>query len=402
MVRLTESTQRGGCLVLKLDLPRAADTQLLDFTLPEGFKDLRINDHLLTEMGTGGVWTLEGRRLKGLLLQPADRLFLSWRGGSRLHRPSPDRRRGHRGLVSVDAGTRSAATATLNLKVLANQTDLWRLLVPAGAEVKLATPADEGRLKDISYLDIPFFRIVTLTLKDRSADPLSVIVTHEATGLRSGGVPSPIGPFLVVGAARQSGTILVSNAAPICGYAVSLPPRRPPRTLTAEESRQPGSQGFTYHGVPLSIRADDAAALALLSLQAEAVNGQLEVRPLYQLRLSRELGERRWQLLTTLDVRQVQPGASRLEIVLPADSRYGAYHERRRSPSSAGGARRIAGRVAQLRIAAGGGGRGGPGSACARVAPRSGPMGAIQVPFPSAIRANSRCRHGHLRPAPLP
>ncbi len=327
VVRLVESTQRGGCLVLKLDLPRSPDTQI-ELTLPEGFKDLRANDRPVGERppgeADGPIFELHGRRLTGLLLLGAtDKLQLSWRGARAATGPLQTAAEG-RVLVSVDDRHMVRTEATLSLKVLSNQTDQWRLLVPAGAQVKMATVADEGRLREANVQVLPFFSIWTLTLKERSAEPLGVVVTQEGTVLRPGNAPTPVGPFLVVGAARQSGTLLVSNAASDLGLRCLPTAATTSRTLTDAERSQPGAQaqGFQYHGVPLPTLPDDPRALALLALQAEAKHGQLKVRPVYQLRLSREPGERRWQLLTTLDVSLVEPGVQRLEIILPADCRF--------------------------------------------------------------------------------
>jgi hypothetical protein len=332
VARLVDSPQRGGCLVLKLDLPRAPITHL-DLTLPEGFKDLRLNDRPVGERpgeripgepgeGPGQhLLELHGRRLTGPLFLGTERLQLSWRGARAATGPLQTSADG-RVLVAIDERHMVHTEATLTLKVLSNQTDQWRLLVPPGAQVKMATVADEGRLKEANVLALPFFSIWTLTLKERSAEPLGVIVTQESTVLRPGNAPTLVGPFLVVGAARQSGTLLVTNTAGDLGLRCLPFAATTSRALTADELRQPGAQGFHYYGPSLSTPNDDPRTLALLALQAEAKHGAVTVRPVYQLRLSRATGERRWQLLTTLDVRLVEPGVQRLEILLPADCRY--------------------------------------------------------------------------------
>src|SRR5207248_5750128 len=142
-------------------------------------------------------------------LGPADRLAVTYKGAAPAGGPvnvlSAD------GLVTVRVEPRGvSADARLTLQALAGQTAQWRLLLPARAEVKV-DPSGTARVAKIDKVPQKNLLLVSIHLKEPSADPLTVQV-HVPVPLRTG-QRLAVGPFAVPGAARQAGSVLVSNAA---------------------------------------------------------------------------------------------------------------------------------------------------------------------------------------------
>src|SRR5207248_309495 len=104
--------------------------------------------------------------------------------------------------------------AQLTLESPGGQAALWRLLVPAKAAVTPLAAADEARVAKIDSTAVKgaTARLVTVRLKEPSDAPLKLQVKVQAP-MPLPGTRVSIGPFTVLGATKQSGTLLVSNAA---------------------------------------------------------------------------------------------------------------------------------------------------------------------------------------------
>src|SRR5262249_32463067 len=102
--------------------------------------------------------------------------------------------------------------AELVLQIEGAPTNVWRLLVPVGAEVKVMPP-DDARIKlPIETEKQKYAWLRTIHLKEPSAEPLKVHIKAHAPPLRGDSVMvMPVGPFFVLGAARQTGTVEVKN-----------------------------------------------------------------------------------------------------------------------------------------------------------------------------------------------
>src|SRR5207249_7280232 len=111
--------------------------------------------------------------------------------------------------------------ARLTLTDQAGQARQWQLVVPTGAEV-LPIPADKDRVSRIDTTPQPrapgsregkrpAVSLCTLHLKEPSSDPLTVTVTTSLVNPRPA-ESIPVGPFNVLNAVRQSGSVLLSSS----------------------------------------------------------------------------------------------------------------------------------------------------------------------------------------------
>jgi hypothetical protein len=322
----------GPTRSLEVDLPRAASTGLELHILGE-VKELRVNEKALAETTLG--W--KGGLLKGSHGQFSDRLALTWKGSNSMPGGSAILTAESKVLVRIDEQRRLQTEAQFQLKVQGGTTKQWRLLLPSGSRLVLAS-ADEEKLT-VESQELPGASLRILRLKEPTAGPLAVtVVAPPGQTLSRTGTRLPIGPLALLGATRQTGSIILVNAAPSIWVQTYRPGTTTPRAPTAEESKL-GSQvrAFSYElpalaeAPPFLDRSADLAALNLLELEGEPARGRLETRVNHALRLPRN-GEpgalapgapkRSWQLATTLEVKQHQPGATLLEVQLPAEWSY--------------------------------------------------------------------------------
>jgi hypothetical protein len=221
-------TARTGGQGLLLDLPRASVTRL-ELELPAGARDVRAGNRPLPE-----TLELKGRQLNGTL-GAADKLELSWRSAAASAGPAPVLT--VKGLVQVRLAGNLTTDAQLTLESKGGAfPSPCRLIVPLKAEVKVA-PADEGRVKIEPFKAKDGARAFTVRLKEASDAPLTLYV-HVQSPAPAAGASAGIGPFTVLEATQQSGTVLVSNAAPDLhlDYQPRGDLRR--RPLEAEEQRR--------------------------------------------------------------------------------------------------------------------------------------------------------------------
>jgi hypothetical protein len=332
---LTLKTQpRGAGRGIELDLPRAAGTSLeLELPAQVKEKDLRVHDQ-----GLGGtLLTYKNGQLAGLL-GAADKLDLSWKGSNPAPGLPPSLVAEGRVQVHIDA-QQTITEAELTLKLLAGQTDQWRLVVPVGAELKVA-PADEGRVKAVQSEDlfnakrVKVATLKTVVLREAEADPLVVHVTAYGPAPRPGAAAA-VGPFLVRDAFRQSGSVVVSNSV------ADLRPRfvphasLAPRDLTEEERRRNVPAAFHYWSLPAAkdLRQATPDSLALLGVEGDRVQGQIETRVAHTLYLEPDDagGEPSWRVQMVLDAKPVRNEVDHLDVLIPPEWAY----EEKRSPGAA-------------------------------------------------------------------
>lgn len=316
----------AGVLVLPKGLTRSAEIDLpgalitgLDLELKPGLQDVRINETAWAET----LVRYENDRLAGDLGQ-VEHLRLTWREPPVAGGPTVTSAAGTID-VAVDDRAQMTTTATLTLQVEAGRTSSWRLLLPPGAEVK-PSPEAEPLVAGIDSADQPFAVLKTLRLKEATSASLTVTVRVPPKALPKGS-RLPVGPFVVPGATRQTGTILVRSTARDAQLLLLPATETTPRQLGADEQKQATFvRGFKYDRVPQPEKpkaATGPGSFSLLDVEAETVRGVVEARLSHVLRLPRPGQEPRlWEATTTVKGRVVQPGVELLAIQLPAGAEY--------------------------------------------------------------------------------
>jgi hypothetical protein len=312
--------RRGGP-ALELSLPRAAVTTL-DLGLPAEARDARVGGRPVAET----LLTLKDDRLAGGLAPADRRLEVSWKtplppAGTPLLAADG------RVVVHVDP-TGTTTQAELTLRAEAGQVDTWRVLVPHGADLRVARE-DEGRLNGpVGAAEQPGgTSLRTLHLHEASAEPLRVTVTTHGPVPKSGTAAVAVGPFAVLGAARQSGTVLVRNSADALhlDYRTTGPLRR--QWPLGDDDRRAFPDlvaAFRYGGVgtPEAAPAPPASSprpAPWLTVDVEAVHGQLKVQAAHELKLEHdETGGLVWYSTTTFQATPRLADVEQLRVLLPA------------------------------------------------------------------------------------
>jgi hypothetical protein len=316
---------KGNTRFFEVDLPEAA-WSLLDLELPPGLKDVRVGDLPLTETT---IPKLVQDRISGSIGR-AERLVVSWREPQAVTGPMLLTTEGTIEAI-VDEKAQLTTTATLNLHVKGGQTSSWRVLVPPGAELKVA-PEFENRVTSIDTEEKGFASLRTIHLKEPTSDSLTVTVRVPPKGpLPKGGARVPVGPFAAQGAIRQTGTLTLKSHAREVQLQLVPAAETTPRPLTVEEQKlAPFVRGFKYERVPLPEKASKATgpgSYSLLDIEAESVRGVIETRTSHIVRLAKANEEkpgepRPWEVTTTIKARLVQPGVEWLEVQLPPGAEY--------------------------------------------------------------------------------
>jgi len=238
----------GSTRNLELDLPRAAGTTL-KLQIPGEVKDLRINDKPVADtlMTWKNGW-LDGSPGTGI----PDRLGLSWKGSTSLPGGPATLSAENKIVVRIDDAMRLHTEAQLLLKVQGGTTKQWRLLVPPGAQLILSS-TDEDKLT-VETQELPGASLRILRLKEPAAVPLTLSVrVPDRPALPRPSTRLAIGPFALLGATRQTGSIVLVNEA----AGLHLQPYRlaatTPRVPTMEESKLgPQVRAFNYELPPLA------------------------------------------------------------------------------------------------------------------------------------------------------
>lgn len=327
VLALTSSPAGQG---FTLDLPRAASTRL-ELEVPPNIREVRLGGKPLGE----SLLKLDKNQLTGSL-GAIDKLDLVWRSNQAT---SASAVLAADSLVVARLDARELLTDTrLTLRVLSGQTNVWRVLVPLKAELK-ASPDEETRIARIESNNQKQVSIRTIHLKEASAAPLVVTITHTQSAPRPGsGKAASIGPFTVLGAARQSGSLLVSNL--VTDWHLELTPhadllRRAP--TENELARDPSLVAAFRVGPGTETRSltrPFEGRLSWLDIEAETIRGQIKVRPAHLFtRISDGSNRWRWQVQTTFTVTPRWSDVDRFTVQLPAGCEFveegsQPYHER--------------------------------------------------------------------------
>ncbi len=200
-----EGARRG----FELALPRAVITQL-ELDLPANGSDIRSGGQRLKDLQLPGL-ELKNNHLSGNLgLGPVDKLDLSWTE-ARHSVDAPVRTAEGRIQARLD-GAGLTTEADLWLSVEGAPAKVWNLLVPRNADIKVLPSDKETRVEHrIDSAEQKFASLRTIHLTEARSEPLHVQVKVPLQPLPSSGSTIPIGPFFVLDAIRQTGTVRVRN-----------------------------------------------------------------------------------------------------------------------------------------------------------------------------------------------
>lgn len=310
-------TTRGGGLALEIDLPRATSTHL-ELDLPPGSRDVRVGNQAIEPPNT-----LKDNRLDAKL-GLTGRLEVTWKDAKAAGGTTPLLSAESRTAVRIDERL-VTTTVDITLGSQGGPAKEYRVQVPAGCEVRLAS-ADQARVLAIDATDAPGGSLRVVRLKEASLDPLRATLLVRSAPPRPGN-PLPLGPFNLLGAARQAGTVLIANAAADLRPQLQARGDLARRDITEEEQRSDPTLIAAYNF--RTVAAADkpiqppGPAQPWLELDVENVRGLIETRVSHTLKLQRDAaGLLTWRVVTTLDATPIRTGVDRLEILLPPDCRY--------------------------------------------------------------------------------
>ncbi len=193
---VTGNIERG----IDLDLPGSAVT-LLHLDLPTNIRELRLNDSL-EKTKIPGRWQIPLGKAKALNLVWKEPVSLA--GNSALPKVESQVQ------VGVDE-THVNMTAVLTLEDSRSQTDVWRLLLPPSAKIEVKEPAGLTHVWKTPDEKTPYHE---LKVSAPSAEPWQVTVQVRVPRPNIG-QRVPVGPFCVLGAFHQQGTIHVKVPADV-------------------------------------------------------------------------------------------------------------------------------------------------------------------------------------------
>jgi hypothetical protein len=311
--RGAKGTERG----FDLGLPRAAITALEQFVLPGLVPEVRLNPGGRTVAAK--PLDPQHTKLEGVTLGAEDRLDLVWKG------PDPLPQAGQAeltadGQLAVRLDEKRIITEVrLHLKVLRGEVRQWRVRLPPGATLEetrvtreegKASPAEDERVERVELPADPNNPVVTVRLKEATAEPLRLFL--RVWQPRPAGQVA-VGPFVVLDAGHQQGTIVVSAPADLrvwCHAGADVIQQ----DVTEEQRRDNAVAAFTYWSSPKPAAAGPPPAPPV-RLEVEPARGAAELRVAHDLYLT-DLG---WKAVTKVTVRPVGPGVDHFDLRLPAD-----------------------------------------------------------------------------------
>ena len=299
-------TGRGNERGLELELPRAAITNL-KMALPENAKDVRVGGKPFGD----ALLTFKSGELAGPL-GPVDKLDLKWRRPGAGPNTPPVLTAQARIAVQLD-DRETMTRAELTLKSEGGPVSNWPLLVPKGATVKLAKE-DEARSPTISSAEQAHASVRTIRLKE-PVNELHVSVTARGPQPRAGTL-TPVGPFALQGALRQSGEITVASSL----QDVTL------KFYPHGEVEPAGAGTFRYASLLLPAKPSattGAGSLSLLDIEPRSTRGLVETIVLHELKLKHTDAQNRvWRLKTTIDATPFRTGVDHLDVLMPEKCDY--------------------------------------------------------------------------------
>ncbi|HTU92521.1 MAG TPA: hypothetical protein VMF69_20740 [Gemmataceae bacterium] len=283
--------REGNGRGFELTLPRAVITQL-DLDLPANCTDVRVGGQLLKDLQLPGL-ELKNNHLSGNPgLGPVDKFDLSWKE-ARYSAGDPVRMA--EGLIQVRLDRAGLATeADLWLTVEGAPAKVWRLLVPRNAEIKVLPSDKETRVEHrIETADQKFASLRTIHLREARSEPLHVQVKLSLLPLR--GSAMPVGPFFVLDAARQTGTVRVRNQ--VRNLHLDYRGRGDMQLRRQEEETKEESPAtlatLVYSNIPMVEKPEGTVgpkSLSWLDLEAVKVPVQVRMRVSHTLTLRSEVG----------------------------------------------------------------------------------------------------------------
>jgi hypothetical protein len=323
-----ESTRQG----FELTLPRAVITQL-DLDLPVNCTDVRVGGQLVKDLAQPAL-KLKDNHLNGNPgFGPVDKLDLTWK----------DARHGTEDLVRTAEGRFQArldgagltTEADLWLKVEGTPAKVWSLLVPKNAEIRVLPSEKEARVEHhIETADQQFASLRTIHLKEARTDPLHVQVRVPLLPLSGSDSTMPIGPFFVLDAARQTGTVRVRNQVRNLHLDYRGRGDMQVRRLETEETKgeEPATVAtLVYSNIPMVENPEGVTgpkSRSWLDLEAVMVPAQVRMRVSHTLTLrpggtsdERDAGSgtRQWEVLTTISPATKWSEVEQLKILVPTD-----------------------------------------------------------------------------------
>jgi hypothetical protein len=300
--RGTKGSERG----FEMGLPGAAITVLDHLDLPANIRDLRVAGRSLTP---AEIHSRNDKRKTIALGQAVDRLEVLWR----VPAPPPgDPVLASQGTIHVTVDDTHVATdAELTLQVLRGQAKEWKLQVPLVPQttVDVDAPAGDEKAPVVEKPPDPKNPVWTVKLKEASSDPVTLRIRsyQQRTGKTTG-----IGPFVVLNAVRQQGTISAS-APPHLRLRFKTRGDINQREVSDEQRRGANTVAlFTYFNLPLPAK-EGQLVQPPLELEVESIKGGVETVTSHSLQLAAD----GWAVTTEIDVRAENTQVERLEIELP-------------------------------------------------------------------------------------
>jgi hypothetical protein len=311
-----DSSTRG----FELTLPRPVITNL-ELDLPANVKDVRVGGRTLKDPRLVGLSLKNNWRLQGNpSLEPVEKLDVSWK---EVRRPVGEPMRTAVGSIQVRLDESGLTTEVdLVLSVEGAPANEWRLLVPPEAEIKVDSQ-DDSRVQEIRTVpDTPFSTQRIIRLKEASADPLHVHIRVPPQPHPTS--PMPVGPFFVLDAIRQRGTVVVRNRTrnvqlDYRGHGDMQLRRQQP----AEIGETPGTVAtLEYSDIPKVAKPKEATgpnSLSWLDLVADTSLPQMRTRVLHilTLRPSNNEGDMHWDIATTISPATKWSDGEPLKILVP-------------------------------------------------------------------------------------
>jgi hypothetical protein len=319
---LSLAARESGGRGFEMTLPRPLITRL-ELDLPANVKDVRVGGRTLTNARLAGLELKNNRRLQGNpSLEPIEKLEVSWKEA---RKPMGQPTRTAEAAIQVRFDAAGLTTeADLLLAVGDAPTNEWRLLVPRKAEVKVSPP-DDRRVQEIreEAKPPPFASAWTIRLKEASADPLHVHVRVPL--LPHPGATMAVGPFFVLDAVRQTGSIVVRNQRRNVHLEYQgRGDMQLRRQQAAENGETPGTVAtLVYSHIPKVENPKNATgsnSLSWLDLIAETVHPQVRTQVTHTLALqpSDNSGGRRWDIDTTIAPATKWNEGEPLKVVVPS------------------------------------------------------------------------------------
>lgn len=308
-------TVRGSDRSFELLLPEAVITILESLDLPGSVRDKVKVTGLRDKAVRFPAVQLSSEELhsrkkdrQSLALGAIDLLEISWKGP--VLKPPGEALLAAEGQVQVQVDEASVTIkAELTLSVVRGQNAVWRVLAPANASLDLrGYTAEEGFNPIIPPKD-PQKPEWTIRLKEPTAEPLTLEIRYRQPRAAK---RVAVGPFTVLGAVRQRGTITIT--APPEVRAVPRPQGDLSRREIPEEMKQDTNAvaSFTYFSLPQPSK--DKPVPVPLELEIETVKGVIESRVKHTLSLTMD----GWHISSEFQVWPIRTAVDRLEVALPA------------------------------------------------------------------------------------